>query len=253
MLPQRNSQLPRRVVQADPRSPPASRRGSAREAHPVYGSSQEQGCHHPEKLIATLFPILLITGSKQLRTQIYSNIVTIVKGANTGSKAQKLNKSVQALLFNVLSTGESSGLWATKLTRELWRRGIWDDSRTVEIMAQATLHGEAKIAISGVRFFLGADKEREEANAEDSDSDASAEIGALKHRLQINKNSRKRGRKAESAMNKLLKKRKGNGGVSATYLNFSALHLLRDPRVLPTSSLQTYASIDTILSRKFRS
>lgn len=191
---------------------------------------KNKGVITPEKLISTLFPILLITGSKQLRTQIYSNIITIVKAANTGHKAQKLNKSVQALLFNVLSTGESSGLWATKLTRELWRRGIWDDSRTVEIMAQATLHGEAKIAISGVRFFLGADKEREEANAEDSDSDASAEIGALKHRMQINKTSKKRGRRTESAMNKLLKKRKGNNGVSATYLNFSAMHLMRDPQ-----------------------
>lgn len=191
---------------------------------------KNKGVISPEKLIATLFPILLITGSKQMRTQIYSNIITIVKAANTGTRAQKLNKSVQALLFNVLSTGEASGLWATKLTRELWRRNVWDDPRTVEIMAQATLHSDSKVAISGVRFFLGADKEREEANAEDSDSDGAAEIGALRHRLQINKNSKKRGRRAEAAMNKLAKKRKGGPGMSATYLNFSAMHLLRDPQ-----------------------
>lgn len=117
-----------------------------------------------EMLIQTIFPLLTTNNAgqqvKQMRKQIYATLVALLKSVNTGTKNQKLNKSTQALLFNLLEQRDNQGLWATKLTRELWRRGIWDDSRTVEIMTQAALHPDVKVAVAGAKFFLGADKER---------------------------------------------------------------------------------------------
>ncbi|KAF5092823.1 hypothetical protein D0Z03_002677 [Geotrichum reessii] len=150
-----------------------------------------------------------------------------MKTSNTGTKNQKLNKQVQALLFNLLSDSESNGLWATKLTRELWRRGIWDDSRTVEIMTQAALSSNLKVASSAARFFLGGDKEREEAQEAPSSDEETFDLDALKHKMQVNKKTGRRGRKLESAIKTVKKK---NARISATYLNFSAIHLLRDPQ-----------------------
>ncbi|EMG48560.1 SDA1 Protein SDA1 [Candida maltosa Xu316] len=184
-----------------------------------------------EMLIQTIFPLLTTNNAgqqvKQMRKQIYSTLIALLKSVNTGTKSQKLNKSTQALLFNLLEQRDNQGLWATKLTRELWRRGIWDDSRTVEIMTQAALHPDVKVAVAGARFFLGADKEREDNFEESSDEDG-FDMNELRHKMQINKKTSKRGKKLEQAAKAI--KKKNSAKHSATYLNFSAIHLLRDPQ-----------------------
>ena len=78
----------------------------------------------PEYLIKTLFPLLFayssnsVNGSgfhsKQLRRQIYTALVSLLKSCNTGSKNQKLNRTTQALLFNLLDQKDGNGVWATK-------------------------------------------------------------------------------------------------------------------------------------------
>lgn len=194
-----------------------------------------------EELIQTLFPLLIAYSSqgnslgvnshaKELRKLIYNNLISLLKSCNTGSKNQKLNRSTQALCFNLLDQPDSQGLWAAKLTRELWRRNIWDDSRAVEIMTHAALHDDVKIAISGIMFFLDADREREENFEEKSDDEDEVDVEKLRHQFQINKKSGKRGKKLNNAL-KTMKKKKHTGGVTnGIFLNFSALHLLRDPQ-----------------------
>ncbi|RLV90193.1 Protein SDA1 [Spathaspora sp. JA1] len=202
---------------------------------------RNKGVITAESLIQTLFPLLTSDGVqvKQMRKQIYSTLISLLKAVNTGGKNQKLNRSTQALLFTLLDRKDSYGLWATKLTRELWRRGVWDDSRTVEIMTQAALHPDVKVAIAGIRFFLGADKEREE-NFEESSDDDGFDMNELKHKMQVNKKSSKRGKKLEAAVKAL--KKKSNSKHSATYLNFSAIHLLRDPQGFAEQLFVTHLS-----------
>lgn len=200
---------------------------------------RNKGIVSAESLIQTIFPLLSaysnssaasVSGQhiKALRHQIYSTLISLLKSVNTSSKNQKLNRSTQALLFNLLEQRDAQGLWATKLTRELWRRGIWDDSRTVEIMTQAALHPDVKVAVAGTKFFLGADKEREENFEDDSSDDEKFDMGALKHRLQVQKKSLKKTKKLEQAVKTM--KKKSNSKNATTYLNFSAIHLLRDPQ-----------------------
>lgn len=193
-----------------------------------------------ESLILTLFPLLQAYSSsaqnmstsshhaKAVRKQIYTTLVSLLKAVNTGAKNQKINRSTQALLFNLLEQRDAQGLWATKLTRELWRRGIWDDSRTVEIMTQAALHPDVKVSVAGARFFIGADKERQENFEDDLSDDEGFDMNALKHKMQVNKKSSRRGKKLESAL-KTIKKKNSSKGLQ-TYLNFSAIQLLRDPQ-----------------------
>ncbi|RCK62591.1 Protein SDA1 [Candida viswanathii] len=187
-----------------------------------------------EMLIQTIFPLLTSSNTggqqqvKQMRKQIYATLVALLKSVNTGTKNQKLNRSTQALLFNLLEQRDSQGLWATRLTRELWRRAVWDDSRTVEIMTQAALHPDVKVAVAGAKFFLGADKEREDNFEESDDDDDGFDMNELRHKMSINKKTSKRGKKLEQAVKTM--KKKNNAKHSATYLNFSAIHLLRDPQ-----------------------
>lgn len=204
-----------------------------------------------ESLIQTIFPLLTAYGVKdsaatagqhvkQLRHQIYSTLISLLKSVNTGAKNQKLNRSTQALLFNLLEQRGPQGLWATKLTRELWKRGIWDDSRTIELMSQAAVHLDVKISIAGAKFFLGADKERDDAFEEESSDEDGFDMTALKHKMTINKKSSKRAKKLEQVAKSI--KKKNNSKTNTTYLNFSAIHLLRDPQGFAEQLFDTHLS-----------
>ena len=114
-----------------------------------------------------------------------------------------------------------------KLTRELWKRQIWTDSKAVEIMKEACLADNEKVVVGGVRFFLGGDKEREDMEDESSDEEA-IDMGKLKHQMGINKKTKKKARALENAAATV--KRKERKKKQPHPLNFSAFHLLHDPQ-----------------------
>lgn len=180
-------------------------------------------------LLNTLFPILVATPSKTLRTLLYQKILSDLRTSNSKSINHRLNRTIQTALFNLLTSDRSSskGIWAVKITRELWKRQIWTDSKAVEIMKEASLADNEKVIGGGVRFFLGGDKEREELEDDSSDEEA-PDIGKIKHQIGINKKSNKAKKNLEAAVKKvkIMSKKKN----APHPLNFSALHLLHDPQ-----------------------
>ncbi|CCU75104.1 SDA1 domain-containing protein [Blumeria hordei DH14] len=182
------------------------------------------------ELLDTLLPILLKTPSKTLRTVLYQKILSDLRNSNSKSTNHPLNRSMQTTLHNLLTSDLSSpkGIWVVKITRELWRRQIWVDAKTVEIMKEASLGDNVKVIGGGIRFFLGGDKEREELDDESSDEDGGIDIGKLKHQAGINKKRKKTKKNIEEAVKKLKKHEKKK--KSPHPLNFSAFHLLHDPQ-----------------------
>lgn len=182
------------------------------------------------RLINALFPILVTTPSKSLRELLFTKILSDLRSSNAKSTNHRLNRTMQTVLFNLLTSDRTSakGLWAVKLTRELWKRQIWTDARAVEIMKEASLSESEKVIIGGVRFFLGGDKEREEAADEDSDEEDGVDIAKLKHQAGINKKTKKKEKELKKAAANV--KRKERKKKAPHPLNFSALHLLHDPQ-----------------------
>lgn len=190
-----------------------------------------------ESLIQTLFPLLLIySGSsyvgsehaKSTRSKIFTTLISVLKNENSKSKNQKLNRSTQALFFSLLDSKDINGLWVVKIVRELWRRGVWDDSRTVELMIQATLHPELKISILAISFFLNLDKEKTNTlKSQEIDEESDFDIGFIRHKMSVNKKTSKRNENYKKFL-KMMKKRKSK--KNDIQLNFSAIHLLRDPQ-----------------------
>ncbi|OQE41273.1 hypothetical protein PENCOP_c005G08135 [Penicillium coprophilum] len=179
-------------------------------------------------LLHTLFPILVSTPSKTLRALLFQKILSELRTANSKATNHKLNRTMQTVLFNLVTSDRTSakGLWAIKITRELWKRQIWTEAKAVEVMKEAALSLNEKVVTGGVRFFLGGDKEREELEDEDSEEEVS--VGQVKHQLTINKKTRKKARVAEKAIKAARNKERKKGNPNP--LNFSALHLLHDPQ-----------------------
>jgi protein SDA1 len=106
-------------------------------------------------------PLLTATPSKTLRQYIFKTTLSTLKDANKQkNKSPNLNRTVQTLLFSFVGNrpfpglsrlGSTSstppGVWAVKITSEMWKRGIWNDARSVELMKEA--------ACSDVLFKLG--------------------------------------------------------------------------------------------------
>ncbi|MCJ1285258.1 Severe Depolymerization of Actin [Xylographa opegraphella] len=180
-------------------------------------------------LLHALFPILTSTPSKSLRTLLFQKILSDLRTSNSKTTNHRLNRTIQTVLFNLLTSDRTSskGIWAVKITRELWKRQIWTDPKTVEIMKEACLADNEKVIVGGVRFFLGGDKEREDLDDESSDEEA-IDLGKLKHQMGINKKSKKKAKVMENAVSMV--KRKERKKKQPHPLNFSAFHLLHDPQ-----------------------
>lgn len=181
------------------------------------------------RLLNTLFPILISTPSKNLRTLLFQKILSDLRTSNANSTNHRLNRTIQSVLFTLVSSDLESakGLWAVKITRELWRRQIWSDPKAVEIMKEASLADNEKIVVGAVNFFLGGDKEREELGDESSDEEV-VDVGRLKHQMGINKKSKKKARAVDHAVATVKKKERRKKQPHP--LNFSAFHLLHDPQ-----------------------
>lgn len=179
-------------------------------------------------LLTTLFPILITTPSKSLRSLLYTKIISDLRESNSKTTNHRLNKTIQTVLHNLVTSDRTStkGMWATRITRELWRRQIWTDAKPCDVMKEACLSDNEKVVVGGVRFFLGGDKEREEMEDESSDDDV--DMKKIKHQGEINKKSKKR----QKAYNKaIFKVKKHERKKQAPHpLNFSALHLIHDPQ-----------------------
>ncbi|EGC44332.1 SDA1 domain-containing protein [Histoplasma capsulatum var. duboisii H88] len=180
-------------------------------------------------LLHTLFPVLVSTPSKTLRAFLFQKILSDLRTSNSKTINHKLNRTIQTVLFNLVTSDRTSvkALWAIKITRELWKRQIWSDAKSVEIMKEAALADHEKVAVGGVRFFLGGDKEREELEDESSD-DETHDISQIRHQFAINKKSKKKARQVEKAIASVKKKEKKKNQPHP--LNFSAFHLLHDPQ-----------------------
>ncbi|KAJ3089538.1 Severe Depolymerization of Actin [Physocladia obscura] len=103
---------------------------------------------------------------------------------------------------------------------ELYTKNVWNDAKTVNVIAEAVFSPHPKIASTAVHFFLGTNDDRKD----DADEDENVDINAIKHRLQINKKKGSKSNAVEKAMASI--KRKARAKERAEIFNFSALHLL---------------------------
>lgn len=154
-------------------------------------------------LLTTLFPVLISTPSKTLRSLLYTKIISDLRESNSKTTNHRLNRTIQTVLHNLVTSDRTStkGMWATRITRELWRRQIWTDAKPCDVMKEACLSDNEKVVVGGVRFFLGGDKAREEA--EDDSSDEEIDMKKIKHQSGINKKTKKRAKALEKAVDKV--------------------------------------------------
>jgi protein SDA1 len=74
---------------------------------------------------------------------------------------------------------------------EMYRRNIWTDAKTVNLVVEACRHPSQKILIAALKFFEGQDEAAEAAAMEgdesDDDADPADREASMKSRTQVSK------------------------------------------------------------------
>ncbi|KAB5592723.1 Required for actin cytoskeleton organization and cell cycle progression protein [Ceratobasidium theobromae] len=200
------------------------------------------------ELLKSLFPLLPRTTSSSLRSFIRKTILTDIRTANMKTKNHKLNRAVQAMLFGMIErgmdgevqgdkgklrskpagekeTGEEA-MWAITVAKELWRKGVWNDAKTVSIIELGCFHPVTKVQSASLHFFLGSNLEVQDSDEEEGEG---PDMKSLQHRRTINKKTRS-GDKKLAKTAKLAKKKQRAKASDESKANFPAIQLLNDPQ-----------------------
>ncbi|GAA5836286.1 hypothetical protein JCM3766R1_003479 [Sporobolomyces carnicolor] len=210
------------------------------------------------ELLKTLFPLLSLTTSPNLRSFILKTIIGDIKHANLKTKHHKLNRMVQGLCFQMVergieaetdrvgtgvkasrrggaagkAVGAREAMWAVKIATELWRKNIWRDEMTVKLVARACFHPDTKVQSAAMHFFLVTpDQQPGGADFVDSDEedDAGPDIQQVKHKVEINKKRKSTDRKARREIKTAnQKRRQKEQNQKEPQANFSAIELLQN-------------------------
>ncbi|XP_041826776.1 protein SDA1 homolog [Melanotaenia boesemani] len=180
----------------------------------------------PTRLLELFFE-LLRCHDKLLRKTLYTHIVADIKNINAKHKNNKVNTMLQNFMYTML---RDSNPIAAKISLdvmvELYKRNIWNDAKTVNIITTACFSKVTKILVAGLKFFLGKDEDdNKESDSESENEGPSARD--LMVRYSTGKKTSKNKKKLEKAM-KVLKKHKNK--KKAEVFNFSAIHLIHDPQ-----------------------
>ncbi|KAF8603427.1 protein required for actin cytoskeleton organization and cell cycle progression [Ceratobasidium sp. AG-I] len=200
------------------------------------------------ELLKSLFPLLPRTTSSSLRVFIRKTILSDIRTANLKTKNHKLNRAVQAMLFGMVERGmdgemqgdkgklrgkpaaEKDGgeeaMWAVMVAKELWKKGVWNDAKTVSIIEFGCFHPAIKVQSGSLHFFLGSDDEQPDS---DEEEDNGPDMRALEHRRTINKKTRSGDKKIMKTA-KMVKKKRIAKANEESKANFPAIQLLNDPQ-----------------------
>uniref|UniRef100_F7I9B2 Protein SDA1 n=1 Tax=Callithrix jacchus TaxID=9483 RepID=F7I9B2_CALJA len=162
-----------------------------------------------------------------LRMTLYTHIVTDIKNINAKHKNNKVNVVLQNFMYTMLrDSNATAAKMSLDVMIELYRRNIWNDAKTVNVITTACFSKVTKILVAALTFFLGKDED-EKQNSDSESEDDGPTARDLLVQYATGKKSSKNKKKLEKAM-KVLKKQKKK--KKPEVFNFSAIHLIHDPQ-----------------------
>ncbi|KAL7455808.1 hypothetical protein ACHAWC_007322 [Mediolabrus comicus] len=213
---------------------------------------RNKGAVPPLRLLQSFFQLMAVVPDKNLRESLYHHIVNDIRNINkNGKKDEKLNRTIQSFFHRIVaaSSNESTAgaedsptdyaaKRAVQMICDLYRRNVWNDERSVHILATAAASPNASVMSRALRFFLNI----EEAMALDKKTSESQEWQGFAHvdlhlhskktksrKRIIEKQIKNRQRKQNQREYGIIASREDKGVESSKKL-FPAIELLHDPQ-----------------------
>lgn len=222
---------------------------------------RNKGAVPPLRLLQSFFQLMAVVPDKNLRESLYHHIVNDIRNINkNGKKDEKLNRTIQSFFHRIVaaSANESTAgaedsptdyaaKRAVQMVCDLYRRNVWNDERSVHILATAAASPNASVMSRAIRFFLNIeeamalDKQNAEADEWEGIDNINLHLHSKKTQARkrlVEKQIRNRKRKQNAREHGIIANREDKG-VEASKKLFPAIELLHDPQGL----------VETILKR----
>lgn len=189
---------------------------------------RNKGMLDPLLLLRLSFKLFCVT-DKALRVSLSEYIINDIKSINQKRTDNKLNRSIQAILYNIVQEENATSARKTvEILAELYRKRVWTDARTVNVVAAACVSSITRVCVTAVSFFLGIETKMME---DDDDEKASNPKDGNTH--QHSKKTRKRLRQAQKIQETSAKTKRDKDKKAAEVTPlFPALMMIHDPQVL---------------------
>jgi protein SDA1 len=153
-----------------------------------------------------------------------------MKRLNQESRAHAINRLLQNFIFEMLKDpNETASKRALAVMIELYKRKIWNDDKTVNVIGQGCLHDNPKIVAASCKFFLVLDYDWE---SDSENEDSSDEENEQKIILGKYKGTKKMTKKRQAKVDRVIKthKRKEKRKNKVKYSSdFLPIDLINDP------------------------
>ncbi len=244
------------TLERDATSLPPSLRRAAVQALVLLRSKRGSGLVPTDRFLRLLFRLFAVR-DKPLRALLYDSIVGDVRRANHPHRDNALNRSLQNFMYSIFQSSAPSNTAANKenpveeivatkslqVIIELYRRGIWNDSKTVNIIAEAACKSASKASLMALNFFLGKFPGAAEVGAEEGDNDeesvdgveaksfgASEEYRNLLHACQVGGVSKAKQNRLKRILSADRKRARGIKSTGDGNGHFSPISLVNDPQ-----------------------
>mmetsp|Transcript_31022 Transcript_31022/g.52245 ORF Transcript_31022/g.52245 Transcript_31022/m.52245 type:complete len:750 (+) Transcript_31022:164-2413(+) len=174
---------------------------------------------------------------RELRKLVYNQVVNDIKRSNRPRRNPKLNKTLQNFMEEMLQ--ESATITAKKaldMCIELHRKRVWDDARTVNIIANGCFSKDTKTLVAALQFFLSTKPidEDDTLDGEEPEEDTSSKDYMKKQSKlykTLSSGHAKKTKKRQKVMERVLatinREKKRDDKLRP---NFPAIDLLNDPQ-----------------------
>ncbi|KAL0480499.1 hypothetical protein AKO1_010996 [Acrasis kona] len=184
-------------------------------------------------VLPVLFKIFRIH-DKSLRKIVYLHIVADITRLNQKTKNSAINRSLQNFMFSMLKDSfRIAAKTSLDVMIQLYRKRIWNDERTVNVIATACFSDDTKILVAGCSFFLGTyelDEEEEQAKKKEEVHDKEKDLNEIRikkafSRSKKTKSKDSRFKRQVKSIEKRIEKEMNKDNQSV-----GALHMLHDPQ-----------------------
>ncbi|KAG2445218.1 hypothetical protein HYH02_008686 [Chlamydomonas schloesseri] len=144
-------------------------------------------------------------------------------------------------MYTVVSDeNEAAAKRGLAVLTEMWRRHVWRDARTVNVIASASFHKSPRVLLAVMKFFMGQDRDDEDGSDKEDGGDGDDEdakpkgpskedIYSAYHKgtASSKKKKQKKLKRVLATVKKADRRKSAAGGGAES---FAAIHLLHDPQ-----------------------
>eukprot|EP00804_Cyclotella_cryptica_P009426 CCRYP_017319-RA/>CCRYP_017319-RA protein AED:0.20 eAED:0.20 QI:258/1/1/1/1/1/2/1074/827 len=225
---------------------------------------RNKGAVPPLRLLQLFFQLMAVVSDKNLRESLYHHIVNDIRNINkNGKRDEKLNRTIQSFFHRIVAASANESIpggedsptdyaarRAVQMTCDLYRRNVWNDERSVHILATAAASPNASVLTRALRFFLNIEEAMalDKKSSEDREWEGNQKIDLHLHSKKtkarqrvIEKQIKIRQRKQHEREGHILAHRE-DGGVESSKKLFPAIELLHDAQGLAETLLKRIKS-----------